>query len=378
MLATLTLELTWVLLGSFGVCALLILTQRWHGKLSLDHDLSGAQKLHHTPVPRVGGLAIALGLLIGAVASSYMDGQNPLLPYLLACSAPVFAAGLIEDLTKKVSVKNRLYASFVSAGLAIWLLDAQLTRLDTPILENLVSIAPLSVLFTCFAVGGMTNAVNIIDGLNGLAGGCVTLMLGGLAAIAWQVGDSQVLQMCLWGMAAILGFLILNYPFGRIFLGDGGAYLAGFWLAECGVLLLHRNPEVSTWAVLLCCLYPFWETIFSMYRRHVVLRVSSGVPDMAHFHHLVYARLANAAQIKNSEQAWLQHGASSATIWMFAGTGPIAAAIVYNQAGVLSAISLLLAAMYIYLYRRLTLEPSAEATDGADDTPDFNVGVKSQ
>lgn len=373
-----TWELTWVLLSSFGACALLILTQRWHGRLSLDHDLSGTQKLHHAPVPRVGGVAIALGLLMAAAASSHMDGHNPLLPYLLLCSAPVFAAGLIEDLTKKVSVKNRLYASFASAGLAIWLLDAQLTRLDTPILESLISIGPLSVLFTCFAVGGMTNAVNIIDGLNGLAGGCVTLMLGGLAAIAWQVGDSQVLQMCLWGMAALLGFLILNYPFGRIFLGDGGAYLAGFWLAECGVLLLHRNPQVSTWAVLLCCLYPFWETIFSMYRRHVVLRVSSGLPDMAHFHHLVYARVASASNPKKSNPTWFQHGASSASIWILAATGPLASAIAYDQPGLLSTLSIAFATLYIYLYRRLNLEPAAMIDDEPGQNPDLTVGVKSR
>jgi UDP-N-acetylmuramyl pentapeptide phosphotransferase/UDP-N-acetylglucosamine-1-phosphate transferase len=108
--------------------------------------------------------------------------------------------------------------------------------------------------------------------------------------------------------------MALNFPFGKIFLGDGGAYLAGFWLAECAVLLLSRNPSVSTWAVLLACAYPVWETGFSMYRRNVVRRVSSGRPDMVHFHHLILRRFVGQ-RVGRHQPAWLKHGLSSAFIW---------------------------------------------------------------
>lgn len=349
----LTLGLASVLISSFAVCVALILTQRWHGRLSLDHDLKGAQKLHQFPVPRVGGLGLLVGLLIGAAFGYAFGGTSyPTVILLLISASPVFAAGFIEDLTKRVSVRARLYASFASAAMGAWFMDAQLVRLDTPVLDALIVLSPLSLVFTCFAVGGMTNAINIIDGLNGLAAGCVTLMLAGLGAIAWQVGDILVMKLCLWGIAALLGFLLLNFPFGRIFLGDGGAYLAGFWLSECGILLLKRNSTVSTWAVLLCCIYPVWETLFSMYRRQVHKRVSSGHPDMIHMHHLVYSALASLHGHRYTVQ-WRMHCVSSILIWCAAACLSVLASLLYAQTYVLMACSLGFVLAYNLLYKRL-------------------------
>ncbi|MEY4766845.1 MAG: hypothetical protein RI907_3518 [Pseudomonadota bacterium] len=351
-----------VLATSFFVCGLLIVTQHWHGPLSLDHDLTGAQKLHHNPVPRVGGVGVMAGLLVGVLVGYQLGGTAwPLAVKLLLCAAPVFAAGLVEDLTKRVSVRARLVASFVSAAAAAWALDASLVRLDLPLADDLMALAPVAVLFTCFAVGGMTNAINIIDGLNGLASGAVTLMLAGLAGIAWQVHDVLVLKLCLWGMAAMGGFMLLNYPFGRIFLGDGGAYLAGFWLAECAVLLLHRNPSVSTWAVLLCVMYPTWETVYSIYRRHVKQKVSSGLPDMVHFHHLIYKTAVRT--LGPEARVWLRHGAASAFLWVIVGCCQMGAVLGWNQHGVALAFILGFVALYVGMYS--TIMRRDEATSMA-------------
>lgn len=316
MTSTLIWAITAILGTSFLVCAVLVLTQRWHGRLSLDSDLGGIQKLHATPVPRVGGLGLIISLLIGIAVGHQLQGQTYQTAVLLLLAAlPVFAAGILEDLTKKVSVRARLLASFASAALAIVLADAQLTRLDTPLVDDLMMLAPLAFVFTCFAVGGMTNAVNIIDGLNGLASGTVVIILAGLAAMAWQTNDMLVMKLCLWGIAAMLGFMAFNFPFGRIFLGDGGAYLAGFWVASCAVLLLNRNPDVSTWAVLLSALYPVWETVYSMYRRRVVSRVQTGLPDQGHLHHMVYRAIRQGGHVP-ARPAWLAHGAASLVLWI--------------------------------------------------------------
>ena len=354
--ALLSWGLASVLGSSFAACAFLVLTQRWHGRFSLDHDLNGVQKIHTTPVPRVGGLGLAAGLLAGALVSFILGGQTyPWIWQLLLCATPAFAAGLIEDLTKKVSVRTRLYASFISAAMAIWVLGAQLLRLDTPVLDDLITIAPISILFTCFAVGGMTHAINIIDGLNGLAAGCVALMLAGLAAIAWQVGDVMVMKLCLWGVAALIGFLLLNFPFGRIFLGDGGAYLAGFWLAECAVLLLNRNPSVSTWAVLLCCIYPAWETVFSMYRRNMRQSVSSGAADMGHFHHLA---LKSAVLLQGRrEPTWRSHSRASASLWLMVLVCQCVAVLSYNSTHI--TIGGVMAFVIVYQWRYAAMTRSA-------------------
>lgn len=348
------------LAGSFAVCSGLVITQRWRGRLSLDHDLSGVQKLHHKPVPRIGGLGLFGGLLAAALAGWVWGGPHALTALiLLLCALPAFLGGLIEDLTKRVPVRIRLLASFLSGGLAALVLGAHLNRLDTPMLDVLVSSLPLSVVFTAFAVGGVTNAVNIIDGLNGLASGCVALMLGGLGAIAWMHNDALVLYLCLIGIAAVLGFMLLNYPFGSIFLGDGGAYLAGFWLAECAVLLLVRNEAVSTWAPLLACFYPVWETGFSMYRRSFIRKTNSGRPDMVHFHHLLFRVFVTTA-VGRGRAAWLRHGLTSMLLWQLVFICQLVASLFSTSTVVLSAATVLLAGAYYWAYGMLAADSGAD------------------
>jgi len=314
-----TSTLIWAVLAilgtSFLVCAFLVVTQRWHGRLSLDHDVSGTQKFHAVPVPRIGGMGLMVGLAIGVVVGHLLNGQTYRTAVLLVAAAlPIFIAGLIEDTTKRVSPKSRLLASVASGGLAIALLDTHLLRVDVPLIDDLFAWTPLAIMFTCFAVSGMTNAVNIIDGFNGLASGSVALMLAGLAALAWQTDDTLVMRLCLWGVAATLGFMLLNFPFGKIFLGDSGAYLAGFWLAQCAIILLARNPDISTWAVLLCCVYPVWETMFSMWRKSVYRKTGMSNPDKVHFHMLVYRRLVSR-WIPSSAYRWKRHALTSTFIW---------------------------------------------------------------
>src|SRR3546814_17428537 len=94
------------------------------------------------------------------------------------------------------------------------------------------------------AVGGSTHALNIVDGMNGLAGMIATLMALSLALVALQVQDIPIFLISAALASATLGFLVWNFPFGRVFLGDGGAYFLGFMLAELAVQLVVRNPSV--------------------------------------------------------------------------------------------------------------------------------------
>ncbi|QPN33205.1 glycosyltransferase [Diaphorobacter sp. JS3051] len=339
--------------ASFAACLVVVLTQNWHGKHSLDHDLDGAQKLHTKAVPRVGGLGLMVGLLIAGLMGYLVNGNTyATLFTLLVCALPVFLAGFVEDLTKNVSVRTRLLSSFVSAALAVWLLQAQLPDVDTPGLDALLQFPIVAALFTIFAVGGVTHSVNIIDGLNGLAGGAVCIMLAGLASLAWMHGDSVVMKLCLSGMAAMLGFMLLNYPFGKIFLGDGGAYLAGFWLAECAVLLLVRNPEVSTWTVLLCCLYPVLETAYSMFRRHVIHKMPSGLPDMGHLHQLLYKWL-HVTLPYDALPHWISHGVTSVKIWVIVALCQLVVILAPHNTALHLVATVVTIVLYVTLHRAL-------------------------
>jgi UDP-N-acetylmuramyl pentapeptide phosphotransferase/UDP-N-acetylglucosamine-1-phosphate transferase len=113
--------------------------------------------------------------------------------------------------------------------------------------ETLLDYWPASVCVTVMCVAGMTNAFNLVDGLNGLASAVASTSLIGIGLVSLAHGDQALAVVCWCLLAANLGFLVWNWPLGRLFLGDGGAYLLGISLAWLVVLLPARNPLISPW-----------------------------------------------------------------------------------------------------------------------------------
>ncbi len=276
----------WGFATSFALCILLVLTKRWHGGLTMDFT-DGIQKFHMAPTPRIGGVPIVLGLLV-AWAKAPLATQELLLPILVA-GMPAFIFGVAEDITKRVGVIPRLLATMASGLLAWTLTGYAITHVDIWGVDRLMQYTLVSVLFTAVAVGGVANAINIIDGFNGLASTMSTLAFLGYAAIAWQVGDPALAGISLVLAFVVLGFFGVNWPFGKIFLGDGGSYFIGFALAWLAVMLIERNPSVSAFAALIVCVHPVTEVLFSIYRRKIK-KLHPGHPDRLHFHSLVKQR----------------------------------------------------------------------------------------
>ncbi len=289
-----------ILVLAFLVAALsgwvIVLTRSWHGHLSMD-GLDGVQKFHLTPTPRIGGIPVVLGLwavIIWCGFSLEYSGDHDqaarLLRDLLIASLPAFVFGLLEDVTKRVGVVTRLVATMASGVLAWWLTGMALDRVDVWGLDLLLaSWWPLSVAFTAFAVGGVANALNIVDGFNGLASSTAFWACVGYALMALRVNDSPVAVVSLTLAAAMLGFFVINWPFGRLFLGDGGSYFTGFSLAWLAVELVERHPQISAFSVLVVLAYPITEVLFSMYRRKS-RQDHLGHPDRLHFHSLLKRR----------------------------------------------------------------------------------------
>jgi UDP-N-acetylmuramyl pentapeptide phosphotransferase/UDP-N-acetylglucosamine-1-phosphate transferase len=196
---------------------------------------------------------------------------------------------LAEDITKKVSVLQRLLATMASGCLAWWLTDYSLTRVDVWGVDYLLTFTVISVFFTSFAVGGVANSINIIDGFNGLASTTTTLAFASFALIAYQVGDAQLAAISVVLAACVWGFFWVNWPYGKIFLGDGGSYFLGFSLSWVAVMLIERNPQISAFAALLICVHPVTEVLFSIYRRKLK-ELHPGHPDRMHFHSLIKQR----------------------------------------------------------------------------------------
>ncbi|GMV44680.1 MAG: glycosyl transferase [Pseudomonadota bacterium] len=340
---------------SFAVTLVLIRLSKGSAAVWSDHDTAGPQKFHVMPVPRAGGLGIVLGLLGALLLPTVVDGPwGPVALGVMACGIPAFASGLVEDITKRVAPRWRLGATAVSATLAFWLLDAAIVRTDIPGLDWLVSFSAGSLLLTVLGVAGIANSVNIIDGFNGLASMCVAIMLAALAYVAFQVGDALVGTLALAGIGAVLGFFVWNFPGGLIFLGDGGAYFLGFWVAELSLLLLARNPQVSPLFPLLLCFYPVFETLFSIYRRKVLRALPSSVPDGIHLHSLIYRRVIRWAVGDRSAKALTRRNSmTSPFLWMLCMLSVVPAVLAWHSSALLALALLLFALVYVGLYWRI-------------------------
>lgn len=342
-------------IASLVVTLLVIRYDHLHGHLSADHDMDGVQKFHAVAVPRIGGVGVLAGGLIASLVALFIEPEtNQFGLLVLLCGSAAFIAGIIEDFTKKVGVKERLLATAVSGLCGGFLLGGWLTRLDVPGLDYLIAIPVVSILVTCIAISGVANAYNIIDGYNGLAGVVSIIVLLGLAYVARQVGDAQIMMISLAMVGAIGGFLVWNFPRGLIFLGDGGAYLIGFMIAELSILLVSRNPAVSPWFPLLLSFYPIFETIFSMYRKKVKRGMSPGVPDGLHLHMLIYKRVVRwAIGTDCAKQKTTRNALTSPYLWVLSSFAVVPAIIFWSNTPALISFTLTFGICYTTIYRKI-------------------------
>jgi UDP-N-acetylmuramyl pentapeptide phosphotransferase/UDP-N-acetylglucosamine-1-phosphate transferase len=360
----------WPCLVSLLASLLIVFTQSWHGGLTVDHN-HGVQKVHHSETSRIGGLAIFVGLLVvtvgftsafSATSASLLPPLSPLTPppftphftplfvAMLISALPAFTAGLVEDMTHRVSPRIRLLAAMASGLLACWLTGYSLNRVDVWGVDALLAWSPIAIVFTAFSVAGVANAINMIDGLNGLASGVMMIAFLALAVIAHLAGDSAIFYICLLSAAAVLGFFVVNFPFGKLFLGDGGAYLLGFWGAWLAVMLPMRNESISVWAPLLVFSYPILETLFSILRRRR-RQHDAFHPDRLHLHSLVYARRFRS--LTNRRPKVLQNAFASLPLWGFMLLGSVLAVLFAHSTLALMACFAVMAVLYQLGYRSL-------------------------
>ena len=335
-------------LFSFVATLLIIRFKHLHQHFSSDSDFSGPQKFHTSAVPRIGGISIAVGLFVATLFKLKNPSSPPIEIILLVCAIPTFAIGLAEDLTKKVSVRLRLLFTAIAAALLVYLVPLQITRLDIPYVDLLFTLPIFGAVLSIFAITGLANAYNIIDGFNGLASMVGVITLLAIAYVGYVLVDPLIIHMSLIMAAAILGFFIWNYPRGLIFLGDGGAYLVGFWIASLSILITYRHQEVSPWFALLINSYPIVETLFTIYRRRIHQGKSPGLPDGIHFHTLVYRRiLMNGPQVNNIFSA---NARTAPYFWILAGMAIIPAVLWWQSTPILMGACLLFVASYVWLY----------------------------
>jgi UDP-N-acetylmuramyl pentapeptide phosphotransferase/UDP-N-acetylglucosamine-1-phosphate transferase len=341
---------------SAAVTVLLVRSANLHRSRTGDHDFTKPQKVHVSPVPRIGGLAIVMALC-GWVTWQWAVGRRDVSNtgvLLLACAAPAFVAGFVQDCSDAVTPRGRLVATALSATFAYFVLDLGLRHTTIPGLDWVVGFALGSLLVTVFSVTGIAHAINIIDGFNGLASMCAMLMLGAIAYVAFQVDDQMVALMALAGIGAVLGFFLWNFPSGLIFMGDGGAYFLGFFFAELSILLLKRNPEVSPLFPLLVCIYPVFETLFSIYRRWLLRDRPAHLPDGIHLHSLIYRRFMRWALGEGGAKARTRRNSmTSPVLWLLCMLSIVPAMLFWWSTAVLAWCVISFGVTYVMLYWRI-------------------------
>lgn len=350
----------WLSLISFlvsGLSAALII--RWMGGRTPAYGESMPQRFHVGEVPRLGGLALLSGIvvawLLGVWQTKMGDPGSLRLDYWvfswIAMLLPAAAGGIAEDMTQRLSVRYRLLLTLASGGLAVWLLQLDITRLGLPWLDVMLREIPwLGVGIVLLAVAGLPHAFNIIDGYNGLAGMVALIVCLALAHVCLQVGDRSLAALLVCLAAATGGFLVWNYPRGMLFAGDGGAYIWGVVIAVASLSLVQRNVEVSPWFPMLLLIYPVWETMFSIYRK-LARGDSPGMADALHFHQLIYRRLVRGVFHEDAARRMLKrNNRTSPYLWAFFMLTVVPAVLFWNNTPVLMAFCGLFGVTYVSAY----------------------------
>ena len=251
-------------------------------------DQPDARKVHTTPIPRLGGVAIFLGFFI-AIAVIELLVVGPLFPRtgpfmgLLAGASIIFLLGIVDDL-RPLPATLKLVIQIVAASVAV-ALGVRIEVLSNPMGGMLILPMSLSVGLTIFWLVGITNTINLIDGLDGLAGGVSLIAASTTALIAFQTKQPALALLALALVGATIGFLRYNWNPAKIFMGDSGSLFLGFVLAAISVIGLLKVAATAALLVPILILgVPIFDTAFAIVRRAIQRRPIFS-PDRGHLHH---------------------------------------------------------------------------------------------
>lgn len=242
------------------------------------------RKNHGEAISRLGGLPIFLTITVGT-AYFVITGKISLWEWwpLLLCNTLMFGIGFADDLSP-VGAKIKLLGQ-LGVALIAYSLGLSIEVLSIPVGDGDVHLDALSLPITVFWYVAITNIINLIDGMDGLASGMGFFLCLCLAVVGYLAGQTGIVLLAIVAAGALLGFLIFNLPPASIFLGDGGAYMLGFFIASLSMQSSNKGTVVAALLVVMIALgLPILDTAFAIVRRGI-----RGVPlfkaDAEHMHH---------------------------------------------------------------------------------------------
>jgi UDP-N-acetylmuramyl pentapeptide phosphotransferase/UDP-N-acetylglucosamine-1-phosphate transferase/glycosyltransferase involved in cell wall biosynthesis len=264
-------------------------------------DQPNARTVHHSPTPRVGGIAIVLATVLAACAIAPFAGLRlgiatnlPVFGLILAATG-IFIVGVLDDLFS-VSSKIKLVA-IIGGASVVWGMGG---RIETLSLGDGVAIHigifswPLTVLF----IAAITTGLNFIDGLDGLAAGISAIALIATTVISAERGQPALALLCTAMFGSLLGFLVFNFHPARIFMGDCGSMFLGFVLGSCGVVIASSTQSAHSFVAFTLALgVPIADLGLTILRRRVLQRRSIFSAERGHIHHRLLDRGLTQKQV---------------------------------------------------------------------------------
>lgn len=245
-------------------------------------DIPDARKIHLFSIPRLGGIAIFTSFLFTFVLFATEISQQ--LKGLLSGAMIIFLTGLADDITS-LTPRQKLICEFIAVGLVVFMGKLCVTDLGNPFGLGTLKLGLFAEPFTIIGIVGVINAINLLDGLDGLAGGVCSIATVTFAILAYPSGNTLLFSLSIILLGSLIGFLFYNnYP-ARIFMGDGGSLLLGYFMGCFSVMLTEVEvPPISPYIPLLILGIPILDTVTVMINRK---RNGNSVflPDKTHLHH---------------------------------------------------------------------------------------------
>ena len=270
----------------FYKCFLLI-TKKYNSKLLIDNQLRKLQAFHVSPTPVIGGIGIFSSLII-VLFYFYLFKDIFFFEYLSFCSL-FFFLGFVDDIKINFNPKVRLILMIVLLALLIKYNNFYLEYTGISFLNSWIRNSDFfSLIFMCLCFLFVVNGANLIDGYNGLLGIHSLIILVNLFFVNYLNENSDLALFLFLGILTLINFLIFNFPKGKVFLGDGGAYFLGVFIAISAIKTSIAIPTISPFYFCILLFYLFFEVFYSFFRKLIVEKASPIYPDKKHLHMLLY------------------------------------------------------------------------------------------
>lgn len=272
-----------LLISMFITISLIPLFRRAALKLNV-MDVPDSRKIHSCPIPKCGGLAMAFGVLLPVL---FWQKADAFVWTFVAATGLIVLFGVADDL-RDLNYKTKFAGQIVAALLVILIGGVKITSLGMLLPDGVVLPDWLAVPLTLIVIVGVTNSINLADGLDGLAGGISVFIFVCIGYLAYQTENTAVVILCMAMIGALFGFLRFNsYP-AQLFMGDAGSQMLGFTSAVLALCLTQQSAPLSPLLPLILLGFPILDTFLVMAER-VRSGKSPFAADKRHFHHKLLA-----------------------------------------------------------------------------------------